>query len=221
MSRQPTSESNFASRIAAGQPLRIALENLAHFAGDGARDGSSDFSNSSKHNGHYGAFPPLQDTQSGASPSVVAVSSAGPRVHPYPFLSMWGDFSNLRRVIQRLGGTSYNDLSIAEKTTLHTASCTLGMLAYNLNNFRDYTYTLNKLIDLNSVLENRNFGQGAGRGLPANSTPEEYLAAIEALPNTYSNEKATAQSPFTRRSKLNAIAAWVLLKLSHIECSRI
>ena len=189
-----TSETAFASRIAAGQPLRIALTNLAHFAGDGARDGSSDFSNASKHNGHYGAFPPLQDTT--ASP---AVASAGPRVHPYPFLTMWGDFSNLRRVIQRLdGGTNYNALSIAEKTTLHTASCTLGMLAYNLNNFRDYTYDLNKLSDLNGVLDNRNFGQGAGRGLPANSTPEEYLAAIEALPNTYSNEKATAQSLYSK-----------------------
>ena len=172
-----TNETTFASKIAAGQPLRIALTNLAHFAGD-----------------PFGAFPPRQDTT--ASP---AVASAGAQIHPYPFLTMWGDFSNLRRVIQRLdGGTNYNDLSIAEKTTLHTASCTLGMLAYNLNNFRDYTYTLNKLIDLNSVLENRNFGQGAGRGLPANSTPEEYLAAIEALPNTYSNEKATAQSLYSK-----------------------
>ena len=169
-----TSETAFASAIAASQPLRIALTNLAHFAGDGARDGSSDFSNPSKHNGHYGAFPPLQDTT--ASP---AVASAGPQVHPYPFLSMWGDFSNLRRVIQRLdGGTNYSDLSIAEKTTLHTASCTLGMLAYNLDTIQDYDstfYTLGKLNDLNNRLDSLT--------LSSSSTPEEYIAALSSSPN--------------------------------------
>ena len=159
-----TSEAAFASAIAASQPLRIALTNLAHFAGD-----------------PFGAFPARQDTA--ASP---AVASAGPQVHPYPFLSMWGDFSNLRRVIQRLdGGTNYNDLSIAEKTTLHTASCTLGMLAYNLDTIRSYNstfYDLGRLIRLNNQLETLS--------LPSSATPEDYIASLNGSPN---DEQETAR----------------------------
>ena len=96
-------------------PLRIALTNLAYFAGD-----------------KFGAFPPRQDTND-SNDNNDAVPSFGPAVHPYPYLTMWGDFSNLRRVIALMdGGTDYDDLSIADQTTLHTASCTLGMLAYNM-----------------------------------------------------------------------------------------
>ncbi len=99
-------------------PLRIALSNLAHFAGD-----------------TYGAFPPVQDTNDDDNTND-AVKSFGPAVHPYPYLTMWGDFSNLRRVIALLDDpvkiTTYDDLSIADQTTLHVASCTLGMLAYNM-----------------------------------------------------------------------------------------
>lgn len=51
-------------------------------------------------------------------------------VHPYPYLKMWGDFSMLRRILD--SGQSYSEMSIADKTTLHTAACTLGMLAYTL-----------------------------------------------------------------------------------------
>ena len=89
----------------ANDPLRTALKNLAYFAGD-----------------PDGAFPPKQET-------------SGSIVHPYPWLTMWGDFSNLRRVIdEKLDkGTDYDALSIADKSTLHTASCTLGMLAYNID----------------------------------------------------------------------------------------
>lgn len=84
-------------------PLRIALSNLARFAGD-----------------PDGAFPPKQE--------------AG-EIHPNPYLSMWGDFSNLRRVIDLLdSGVDYDQLSIADRTTLHAAACTLGMLAYNVQN---------------------------------------------------------------------------------------
>ncbi|MGA1356162.1 MAG: hypothetical protein ACO35Q_05740, partial [Prochlorothrix sp.] len=82
-------------------PLRIALTNLAYFAGD-----------------PDGAFPPLQESNGG-------------NVHPYPALTMWGNFSELRRVIRSLdAGGDYNDFSPADKTTLHTATCTIGMLAY-------------------------------------------------------------------------------------------
>lgn len=86
-------------------PLRIALRNLAYFAGD-----------------PDGAFPPKQE-------------DGGSLVHPYPQLTMWGNYSNLRRVINSLdSGTTYNDLSIADKTTIHNGSCTLGMLTYNVKN---------------------------------------------------------------------------------------
>ncbi len=91
-------------------PWRIALKNLAQFAGD---------YNPVTQTG--GAFPPTQE-------------AAGGRVHPYPELTMWGNFSNLRRTIAQLeAGTPYASLSPADKTYLQTAACTLGMLAYNID----------------------------------------------------------------------------------------
>ncbi len=101
-----SSSSAFATAInSPTKPLRIALTNLAYFAGD-----------------PDGAFPPKQET-------------SGSIIHPYPQLTMWGNYSNLRRVIARLdAGVDYDDLSIADQTTLHTASCNLGMLAYNVKN---------------------------------------------------------------------------------------
>ncbi len=92
----------------ANSALRLALNNLAHFAGD-----------------PQGAFPPTQDK-----------SSDSAVIHPYPYFTMWGDFSNLRRIMEkRIGaGDSYDDLSIAEQSTLHTAASALGMLAYNIEN---------------------------------------------------------------------------------------
>jgi hypothetical protein len=88
-------------------PLRTALRNLAQFAGD-PRGGTP-------------SFPPPPETS--------------PTTAPYPVMSMWGDFSMLRRVINRMEGSgiSYDALSPADKTTLHTAGCTLGMLAYNID----------------------------------------------------------------------------------------
>ena len=62
------------------------------------------------------SFPPLQDS------SVV---------HPYPYLAMWGDFSVLRRILA--SPTPYDKLSPADQSTLHSAACTLGLLAYNLD----------------------------------------------------------------------------------------
>ena len=59
--------------------------------------------------------------------------------HPYPYLSMWGDFSNLRRVLIRYDDELPSDLDAREKVRspqpcrfvqpLHTAACTLSMLA--------------------------------------------------------------------------------------------
>jgi hypothetical protein len=104
-----TTASSFKAKIdEATDPLRIALSNLAYFAGD-----------------PDGAFPPKQETAPG-------------NIHPYPQLAMWGNFSNLRRVIKLLdAGTDYDNLSLADKSTLHTAACTVGMLAYNVKNNQD------------------------------------------------------------------------------------
>jgi len=109
-------EATFASAIASNQPLGKALRNLAYFAGD-----------------PDGAFPAKQETTDAI-------------VHPYPYLTMWGDYSNLRRVFSRLdaasNATTYAQLSIADKTYLQTASCTLGMLANNINDARNTSNSL-------------------------------------------------------------------------------
>lgn len=113
-------ESEFANQIADDEPLGIALRNLAHFAGDP----------------HGGApsFPPEQDLADGVSNSSDAESSVGETTHPYEKLSMWGDFSLLRHIFEDYldNGVAYSALSYADKTTLHTAACTLGLLAYNM-----------------------------------------------------------------------------------------
>jgi hypothetical protein len=98
----------------ANSPLRIALQNLAQFAGDHISDTQT------------GAFPPTQE--------------AG-QIHPDPEFSMWGNFSNLRRTLVRLNAVGYDGLSIADKTYLHTASCTLGMLAYNVDRVQRFDPT--------------------------------------------------------------------------------
>jgi hypothetical protein len=84
--------------------LYKALTNLANFAGDPS-----------------GAFPPTQN------------AAASDIAHPYSHLTMWGDFSNLRRTMEDVAsGTAYIDLSLADMTTLHTAACNLGMLAHSI-----------------------------------------------------------------------------------------
>jgi hypothetical protein len=92
-----------------GSDLRKALRNLANFAGDPK--------------GGAPSFTPVQDNV----------------VHPYPSMAMWGDFSVLRRVLDLMdSGVSYDQLSPADKTTLHTAACTIGMLAYNVHYLYKY-----------------------------------------------------------------------------------
>ncbi len=113
-------ESTFAGFVDdSTSPLRKALANLARFAGD-----------------PDGAFPPKQEL-------ATAVTTAGSLntskiVHPFPELAMWGNFSELRRVITALErSATYSSLSIADKSTLHTAAGSLGMLSYNLQNIND------------------------------------------------------------------------------------
>lgn len=65
-----------------------------------------------------GAYPPRQE--------------AG-RIHPDPFITAFGNFSELRRVIDTVNrGTPVSQLSLADQTTLQTAGCMLGMLADNI-----------------------------------------------------------------------------------------
>ncbi len=67
-----------------------------------------------------GAYPPKQE--------------AG-KVHPAPYLTMWGNFSSLRRALADASP------SLADQTTNQTAAATLGMLAYNINYLQSYDYT--------------------------------------------------------------------------------
>ncbi|MBT9315563.1 hormogonium polysaccharide biosynthesis protein HpsA [Leptothoe spongobia] len=115
---------NFASAVVDTQPLGKALRNLAYFAGDPL--------------GGAPSFPAVQGTEnitfSGSNANTANL------VHPYPYLSMWGDFSILRRIFDTYGVTTtaqYDDLSPADKSTLHSSACSLGMLAYNLQSVQD------------------------------------------------------------------------------------
>ncbi|PZV15632.1 MAG: hypothetical protein DCF22_06760 [Leptolyngbya sp.] len=66
-----------------------------------------------------GAFPPRQE--------------AG-KIHPDPILTMWGNFSNLRRALTGNG-------SPADESYLQTAGCTMGMLAYNIDRIQNFDPT--------------------------------------------------------------------------------
>lgn len=101
-------------------PLRLALQNLANFAGD-----------HQSINGvlKSGAFPPTPNAS---------------EIHPYPALSMWGDSSNLKRALANLraAGNDFTKISIADRTYIQTASCTLGMLAYNIDQIQKFDPTV-------------------------------------------------------------------------------
>ena len=121
----------------------IALQNLAYFAGD-----------------PKGAFPPTQE---------ISTSNI---VHPYPLLTRYGDFSNLRRALTNLADSGYTTLSIADKSYIDTANCSLGILADEIKRLKDYSYAditnMAKLATLNTTL-----------ALPAYSgTPEEVTAKL-------------------------------------------
>jgi type II secretory pathway pseudopilin PulG len=70
-----------------------------------------------------GAYPPKQELG---------------RIHPDPFITAFGNFSELRRAIDLVNrGTPADQLSLADQTTLQTAGCMLGMLADNILRIRD------------------------------------------------------------------------------------
>lgn len=122
------SSAAFANAITNAQPMGIALRNLAHFAGDPL--------------GGAPSFPPAQ----------LPATDAAAVVHPFPNLAMWGDFSILRRIFddELDAGATYVSLSPADKTYLHTAACTVGMLASNIDALSRYDYTAN-LVDLTAL----------------------------------------------------------------------
>ncbi|NJL99359.1 MAG: hypothetical protein HC924_11380, partial [Synechococcaceae cyanobacterium SM2_3_2] len=74
--------------------------------------------------------------QQGAYPPVQVIGE----IHPDPFLTAFGNFSELRRLFDTNGLIiGYNNLSLADRTTLHTAGCALGMLAWNLEQINGST----------------------------------------------------------------------------------
>ena len=137
-------------------PLRTALGNLAKFAGDPV--------------GGIPSFPP--------PPQTALLTTT-----PSPLMSMWGDFSMLRRVIDLMEGSgiSYDALSPADKTTLHTAGCTLGMLAYNI----DYLEKLPKVDVLATSFTN------PSDAVDLIGTPGLTLTPNPSLPVTSGNREAS------------------------------
>jgi len=84
-----------------------------------------------------GAFPPKQE--------------AGV-THPDPSLTMFGNFSNLRRAL----ATPAANRSPADISYMHTAACTLGALGYNINQIQQFNPSdpalQSDLADLGSIL---------------------------------------------------------------------
>ncbi|MEO1133563.1 MAG: hypothetical protein AAFX40_12760, partial [Cyanobacteria bacterium J06639_1] len=112
-------------------PMMRALVNLANLSSDGDdRDASTngagglgDVNLGTIGNGSFdpvaGAFPPFQET-----------NSSSDKTHPNPTLIPYGDFSNLRRVLELVdGGETFNTLSIADRSYLYTSACAITMLA--------------------------------------------------------------------------------------------
>lgn len=139
-----------------------------------------------------GAFPAPQDNNI---------------VHPYPNMTMWGNFSKLRQVMDT--GANYNTLSIADKSYLHTAACTLGLLAYNINYVNDaadyylQNLTSQEITDLKAAIPST-------LPLPPDSLliPDYVISELDRqLADT-----ATTPPPLTTKRKNAAIARILHLK---------
>ncbi|ELR97278.1 hormogonium polysaccharide biosynthesis protein HpsA [Gloeocapsa sp. PCC 73106] len=184
----------FANRFESETPLRIALTNLAYFAGD-----------------PFGGFPARQDSNDGNNGNDV-LPAAGPVVHPYPTMSMWGDFSDLRRAMERINGEGldYRALSMSDQSTVQTAACTLGMLAYNVNNVTSYDYAANsaEIVQLAIALREPTTVTGSVPQYiqtrlddtslaydPADIRPEDYIAALTATGTRRARRYDTSGNP--------------------------
>jgi hypothetical protein len=108
-----------------------------------------------------GAFPPVQ-------PAI------GSPVSPNPNLTPYGDFSNLRRALG-LGG--YATLSIADRSYIDTAACSLGMLAYHVHNLETYNPSAAELATLSTALAALAPVPPPYNGAPP-SPPEAYIERL-------------------------------------------
>ncbi len=154
--------SEFAS---SATPTMRALRNLALLAGDPA--------------GGAPSFTPVQNNI----------------VHPYPALAMWGDFSLLRRVLyDRMlidggGGVAFDDLSPADKSTLYSSACTMGLLAYQLDYLADFNPESHPLIgSLRNAIATIQTGNSPLQTIPDLDTyaalnPEVYVRLLERWRN--------------------------------------
>ena len=162
--------------------LKKALRNLAYFAGDPL--------------GGAPSFTPVQDEH----------------IHPYPTFSMWGDFSHLRRLVDAgapdsLESIAYADLSPADQSYLHTAACTLGMLADNIKTVQDFTLTTTSGGDLDRIagavgsiimtdVGNPSDSSSIGKAFVLPTSPHAYLSLLETQAVT------TAQKDVARLAKI-------------------
>ena len=153
------------------------LKNLAYFAGDPK--------------GGAPSFPAIQGQE----------DSAGGVVHPYPYMSMWGDFSILRRIFTDY--SSSDPLSIADQSTIHTAACTLGMLAHNMSateSAKDYVFNNLNFSNISTKLVGLIDGDKIENGQPIIGRPvsgtSQYKAkglckSTQLLPPDYTNPNWT------------------------------
>ncbi len=151
-------------------PWRQVLSNLAQMAGD-----------------PDGAFPPIQEP-------------SGTIVHPYPLLTMWGNFSNLRRALGGLGNSSssgeYYNLSIADRTTIQTAAANIGLLAYTVKNAQDV---------YNAAVADTATLAGGGAGIQA--LGEELWRLMDGVQNSSNPEIATIPtSNYTRNTMSGSVS---------------
>lgn len=136
-----------------GGPLRTALQNLANFAGDYANVNDS------------GAFPPTQ----------------GGRVYPNPYLTMWGNFSNLKRAL-----TLPANNSIADNSYIHTAGCVVGMLANNISYFQQApnynTWWSGSPANFTTLADTLKTSVGSSSPWPTGykATPDDYISRLTA-----------------------------------------
>ncbi|WNC28925.1 hormogonium polysaccharide biosynthesis protein HpsA [Thermosynechococcus sp. PKX82] len=112
--------------------MQQAMRNLVAYAGDGVD----------------GAFPPKQEI-------------GGTTIHPNPYKTRAGNFSNLARALQLLEQRgSLSALSLADQSTIHTAGCMLGMLAYSVNTLQTLDVNSlnagNQLVNLNDGIDKLN-----------------------------------------------------------------
>jgi type II secretory pathway pseudopilin PulG len=127
------------------------------------------------------------------------------------YFSMWGDFSKLRQVLAKVDrGTAYSALTFDEKSTLHTAACTMSALAYNIQTFdgnviRDrrlgFCYEATEVVRYPSLyylfpVEDHTHA-GTGTHLQPNGTYTQY--GIENYAEEYVSNTTRVNGSFTYR----------------------